>query len=227
MKSFLFNRKLKAALAVGAALAIALWLEFAIVLMVSFGGGSLTRGFPIGMNYLSFYGIILAPVCIIAGLVATALSRLLGAGVIAIPSFFALAALLIHSFLTSDPRSQLLRVTEREGIPNLEFEQFDQLATFSDGTSYRWTARCSDQEALELISALGLESIQAYSPADPDVPISMPHPAVVTYQMVFERSTAGVHFYTDRKGLIGAFAPDEQRFRLFWSPSSDRTTSRE
>lgn len=208
------------ALAVGALVGLSTGLTFALGIILDMGGGSLTRGWDPGMNYLGFYGLFALPVFAIVAIVAMGLSRLLGGGIVMAVSIVGLGALLTHSILSSSPGAQLRRVTGRSGIPDLQFERFVQGHTFSDGTSYLWVARCSPEEADALVAALGLESIPTEVPFDPESSMMTKHRAVVQYEGVFEGGIDGMRFFIDPRGMVGAFSPHEQRFRLFWWPAA-------
>lgn len=219
MKALLRNREPRFAWLVGALVALLTALAFALGIILDFGGGSFSKGWNPGLGYLSFYGVFLIPLVVIAGFVTTCLCRLLGNGLIALLAFTTLGASVVHDVITSKPGAQLSRVTERKDIPNLFFEKFGKFPSFSDGTVYIWTARCSDHEAEKLVAALGMESIPSKLPTG-SIRLQIGHPAVRTYENYFEGSTDGVKFYLDRRGMVAGYSHAEQRFRLLWWPAA-------
>lgn len=214
------NREPRFALWVGALVAVATGIVFALSIILAEGGGSLARGWRPGCGYLSFYGIFMLPILAIVGLVAMGVSRLVGGGIVVILAIIGLGGLLIHSAVTSTPQAQLARVTGRDGIPDLRFEEFFVGHSFSDGTAYRWVAQCSPAEAIRLSEALGLKSVPTKVKMDGPVEFMMKHPVVNDYQGVFDSGIEGIDFYTDERGMIGGFSSTENRFRLYWCPAA-------
>lgn len=220
MKSKLRNREPRDALRVGALVAIATGIVFALDVILTEGGGSLSRGWSPGWGYLSFYGIFMLPILAIVGWVAMGLARLIGGGIVMIVSLAGLGAFLIHGAVTSRPGKQLARVTGRDGIPDLRFEGFLVGHSFSDGTAYQWIAHCSPAEAAGLSEALGLKSVPLKVKMDGPVDFMIEHDVVRYYQAVFDSGIEGVDFYTDERGMIGGYSSDENRFRLYWWPAA-------
>jgi hypothetical protein len=200
--------------------ALATGVVFALGIILAEGGGSLARGWKPGWSYLSFYGILMIPILGIVGLVAMGLSRLIGGGIVMVFALVGLGGLLVHGAMTSTPRAQLARVTERDGVPDLEFEEFFVGHTFSDGTAYRWVARCSPEEAIRLINALGLRPVPPKVRVAGTVEIMVKHQVVRDYRKVFDSRIEGVDFYTDERGMIGGYSSNENRFRLYWWPAA-------
>lgn len=201
---------------------LATGLVFALGVILTEGGGSLSNGWGPGSAYLSFYGLFLLPVLAVVALVAMGLSRLLGAGIVTVVSAIGLAAIVIHDVRSSSPGAQLARITGRSGVSDLEFERFEIGHTFSDGSSYLWVALCSPEEATGLAKAISLERIQTWQEMDAEFPIRIEHPAVNDYQGVFKGDIDTVEFYADDKGMIGGYAPSERKFRLYWWPALQR-----
>lgn len=220
MKFALRNREPRTALWVGALVALATGVVFALGIILAEGGGSLARGWKPGWSYLSFYGIFMIPILAIIGLVAMGVSRFVGGGIVMLIAVVGLGGLLIHSALTSTPRAQLARVTERDGIPDLQFEEFFIGHSFSDGSAYRWVAHCSPDEAIRLVDALELKSVPSKVKMDGPVEFMVEHQVVRDYQGVFDSGIEGVDFYTDERGMIGGYFSDESRFRLYWWPAA-------
>lgn len=220
MKIALRNREPRVAFWVGALVAIATGIVFALGIILSEGGGSLTRGWSPGWGYLSFYGIFMLPILAIIGLVVMAASRFIGGGTVIVLAIIGLSGLLIHSAVTSTPRAQLERVTGRGGIPDLRFEQFFIGHSFSDGTAYRWVAHCSPDEAARLVDALALKPVPSKVKMDGPVEFMVDHQVVRDYEVVFDSDIEGVDFYTDERGMIGGYSPAENRFRLYWWPTA-------
>jgi hypothetical protein len=230
MKIALRNREPRVALWVGALVAVATALVFAVCVILDEGGGSLSRGWNPGWSYVSFYGFFMLPIFAIVGLVAMGLSRLIGGGIVMLVAVLGLAGLLGHGAVSTTPAAQLARVSGRSGIPDLRFEQFRQGHTFSDGTSYLWVARCSADDATTLASALGLRPISAMvwkEIARPDGTFStmVEHEAVQDYRGIFGEGIEGVEFYLGDQGMIGGYSSNEQRFRLYWWPALRRNNS--
>lgn len=222
MKFNLRNREPRVALGVGALVTIAAGIVFALDVILTEGGGSLGRGWSAGWGYLSFYGIFMLPILAIVGLVVMGLSRLIGGGIVMLVSLIGLGGLLIHGAVTSRPGSQLARVTGRDGIPDLRFEDFFVGHSFSDGTAYRWIAHCSPAEAARLSEALGLKSVATKVKIEGPVEFMVEHQVVRDYQGVFDSGIEGVDFYTDERGMIGGYSSNENRFRLYWWPAALR-----
>lgn len=220
MKFALRNREPRTALWVGALVAFATGVVLALGIILVEGGGSLARGWKPGWGYLSFYGIFMIPILAIIGLVAMGLSRLIGGGIVMVFAILGLGGLLAHDAVTSTPRAQLARVTQRDGIPDLKFEEFFLGHTFSDGTAYRWVARCSPEEAIRLVAALELRSVPPKVRMDGPVEFMVEHQVVRDYRGVFDGGIEGVDFYTDERGMIGGYSSKENRFRLYWWPAA-------
>lgn len=222
MKFALRNREPSIAFGVGAFVAFATGITFALGIILDEGGGSLARGWSPGWGYLGFYGVFMLPILAIVGLVAVVLSRIIGGGIVMLTSILGLGALLIHGAVTSTPRAQLERVTGRKGTPNLKFEEFFVDHSFSDGTAYRWTALCSPAEAAELVGTLGLKTVPAKVKTEGPISFTLEHQVVREYQDIFESGIEGVDFYEDGRGMIGGYSAQECRFRLYWWPAAFR-----
>lgn len=222
MKKFLRNRNANVAFVVGPLVGLATGLVIALGVILTEGGGSFSKGWAPGLGYLSFYGWFMLPVLAVVALVAMALSRLLGAGIVTVVSAIGLAAIVIHDLQSSSPGAQLARLTGRSAVPDLEFERFEIGHTFSDGPSYLWVAICSPEEATGLAKAIGSERIQTWQEMDAEFPIRIEHPAVNDYQSIFKGDIDSVEFYADDKGMIGGYAPSERKFRLYWWPALQR-----
>ncbi len=220
MRLALCNREPRVALRAGALVAFLAGLVFALSVILDEGGGSLTRGWEPGCGYLEFYGIFMIPILTLAGLVAVGLSRLIGGGTVMLVATIGLGSVLIHSALSSTPAAQLARATGLSKLPDVPFEHFEKRHTFGDGTSYRWIARCSVDEAMALANALGLDAIPASRERAGAVSAKSKHPAVEDWRQVFDVDFDGLSFYVGDRGMIGGYSPREQRFRLYWWPTS-------
>ena len=219
MDLMLRNREARTCYWVGALVMPIAWLVFAIGIMLHEGGGSLSKGWhQTGLGFLAFYGILFLPICVVAGLIAMGLSRLIGGGIVMLAAVFGAAALITHDAVSSTPAAQLERLTGRTELPKVDFEDFNMGHTFSDGTSYAWVARCSPKEAITLSKALGLKPIEATQMHDGPVPIRSEHPNVSQWRGAFDRETDGVDFYLGDRGMIGGYSADDQRYRLYWWP---------
>jgi hypothetical protein len=222
MKIALRNRQPSVAIGVGAFVAIAFGIVYAIAVILGEGGGSLSRGWRPGWGYLSFYGIFMLPLLAIIGLVTMGLARLIGGGIVMLVSILGLGTLLFHSVVASTPAAQLARVTGRSGIPEISFEEFWKGHTFSDGTSYSWTAQCSPDEATQLANALGLKPISPATKVDAPVSVVVENQSVQEWRHIYEMDSEGVDFYLGDQGMIGGYSSNEQRFRLYWWPEIQR-----
>lgn len=222
MRKFLRNRDGKIAIVVGSLVGLATGIAFALGIILSEGGGSLSRGWKPGSGYLSFYGIFLFPVMAFVALVTIGLVRLLGAGLVTLVSAIGLAAMVIHDFRTSNPGAQLARLTGQSEIPDLEFERFEIGHTFSDGTSYLWVALCSPDQATRFAESLHLGRIPTWQEMDEKFPVRIVHPAVNDYKGIFDGDIYTIEFYLGDKGMIGGYSPMEKKFRLYWWPSVNR-----
>lgn len=222
MKFELHNRESRVAIRVGLLVAIAAGIVFALDVILTEGGGSLSRGWSASLGYLSFYGIFMLPILAVGGVVAIGLSRLIGGGIVMLVSTLLLGVFLIHGLISSTPQAQLERVTGRAGTPNVRFEEFSIGHSFSDGSAYRWIAKCSPAQAVELAHTLGLKSVPAKVKIDGPILFMEQHQVVRDYKGVFESGIEGVDFYTDDRGMIGGYSADESRFRLYWWPAAFR-----
>jgi hypothetical protein len=209
------NRETKTALWVGASTAILTAFSFALGIILDEGGGSLSRGWDPGWNYLSFYGIFMIPVIGIVGLIAMGLSRLIGAGIVLGVSVLGLGYVSITGALSSTPKARLEGITGRSVTPDVVFGDYVVGHTFSDGTSFLWVVSCSPAEAPRFASSLGLIQVPTVLKIDG---FEDEHHVVKDYRAIFEEEIDGVDFYRDNKALIGGYNANEQKFRLYWWP---------
>ena len=194
-------------------IALSIFLDSAMV----FVGGSISQGWDHGLESLKLFGVLLLPFCLIAGTVATLLCKPFGIRAVLGFGFAIFVALMAYSAYLSLPSIALKRLGKLETIPQMNFTDYQRLASFSDGVTYVWTADCDETKASTLFEALKLnafhEENEIRSPSAFDE-----HDLVDIHREYFGEDHTTYGYFTSKNGFVGTYSKGDQRMNLMWSP---------
>jgi hypothetical protein len=207
----------KKAVFVGIAAAIGILLMFYLTDALHFGGGSVSKGWQQASGMMGLFAIILAPFSLVAGVVFALLCKPFGIRLVFGIGFAIFLSLVAHSAYSSRPEIVLKNIGDLDTAPQIRFTKFDVYPTFSDGTTFSWSANCDEISAASLFESLKLKTLLDDDKSKFSYGFDE-HDLVSIHQGIFGKEMQKQVYLTSSKGFIGVYSPSNRRMNLIWSP---------
>lgn len=191
---------------------VATFVTFFICLSLDLGSGSIIAGFASAAGYLLFppYGVALLIVAGVVAFIAYLIGRLVGTTVTAVVFSCLMMALVVPSYIDSQPMARLRRLVWKDAPDSLPIRFHEKKTSFNDGSTHTFIIEADSKTIAELCRAASLSEIPDRSPRRTLSYL----PSHFSPKPVFRPDT--IYYHGGHIEL--AHTPSEGRAFLAWSP---------
>lgn len=191
---------------------VATLVTFFICLSLDLGSGSVIAGFASAAAYFLFplYAVALLIVAGVVAFIAYLIGRLVGTTVAAVVLACLMMALVVPSYIDSQPMARLRRLVWEDAPDSLQIRFHEKKTSFNDGSTHTFIMEADSKTIAELCRAASLSGIPDTSQHRPLIYL----PRYFSPNPVFQPDT--VYYHGGHIEL--AHTPSEGRAFLVWFP---------
>lgn len=191
---------------------VATLVTFFICISLDLGSGSVIAGFASAAASLLFppYAVALLIVAGVVAFIAYLIGRLVGTTVTAVVFSCLMMALVVPSYIDSQPMARLRRLVWKDAPDSLPIRFHEKKTSFNDGSTHTFIIEADSKTIAELCRAASLSEIHM----DLSLPPTLRLPRYFSPKPVFRPDT--VYYHGGHIEL--AHTPSEGRAFLVWFP---------